>query len=115
MSYGRTAGIPLQCKPEEQYDAGLCYSPCTGSTNGVGPVCWGSCPAGTSSCGGALCLTPDQDCSEWIINDVKNIGMSITSLAEENYAGAAIDITNVALDYTFLICQTYGVNQSWYY
>ena len=58
-SYGRTAGTPLTCAPGEEYDAGLCYPPCDYGADGVGPVCWGNCPAGTVECGGALCLTPD--------------------------------------------------------
>ena len=54
-SYGRGAGVPMICKPEEEYDAGLCYTPCKNERyNGIGPVCWEECPAGTYECG-ALC------------------------------------------------------------
>ena len=47
-SYGRTAGKPLQCKPEEEMSGALCYPPCPAGSKGVGPVCWGYCPEGTS-------------------------------------------------------------------
>lgn len=40
VSYGRGAGTPMVCGPNEEYDAGLCYQPCNPGYNGVGPVCW---------------------------------------------------------------------------
>ncbi len=55
-SYGRGAGYPLGCSNDEDYDAGLCYDKCNYGADGVGPVCWGHCPSGTTECGGALCL-----------------------------------------------------------
>ena len=46
-SYGRTAGIPLTCKPDKKYDTGLCYTPCEHDADGKGLVCWGKCPKDT--------------------------------------------------------------------
>jgi hypothetical protein len=40
LTYGRTAGVPLTCSNDEQYDAGLCYPKCKSSYHGIGPVCW---------------------------------------------------------------------------
>jgi len=40
VAYGRGVGTPLSCASDEEYDAGLCYTPCTDGYNGVGPVCW---------------------------------------------------------------------------
>lgn len=62
-SYGRTAGKVLGCENSQEYDAGLCYDQCDHDADGVGPVCWGGCPEGTTACGGALCLTDDTTCS----------------------------------------------------
>lgn len=46
-SYGRGAGIPPKsCAANQDYDAGLCYPDCRQGYKGVGPVCWGVCPAG---------------------------------------------------------------------
>jgi hypothetical protein len=46
-SYGRGAGYaPGNCPGGTQYDAGLCYQYCAPGYGGVGPVCWGTCPAG---------------------------------------------------------------------
>jgi len=39
-AYGRGVGTPLSCASNEEYDAGLCYTPCKSGYNGVGPVCW---------------------------------------------------------------------------
>ena len=62
-SYGRTAGDPMQCSPDEDYDAGLCYPKCDHGADGVGPVCWGHCPPNTTECGGTLCLENGTTCS----------------------------------------------------
>lgn len=40
VAYGRGVGTPLSCASDEEYDAGLCYTPCNEGYNGVGPVCW---------------------------------------------------------------------------
>jgi len=102
-SYGRTAGTPLTCKPEEEYDAGLCYTPCEHDAEGKGPVCWGHCPEGTSQCG-ALCLTPDQTCSEYIAGDFVDIFKAVIAIASGSAAGSIIDISEIALDYTYPTC-----------
>ena len=47
-SYGRGVGTPLTCAPNEQYDAGLCYTPCRSGYKSVGPMCWEQCPSGYS-------------------------------------------------------------------
>ena len=57
-SYGRGAGSPMSCNSSLQYDGGLCYTPCASGYNGVGPVCWGSCPATYTIDDGALCRQP---------------------------------------------------------
>merc|ERR1711998_288285 len=42
---------PLGCAPNEEYDAGLCYSQkCRAGTKAIGPMCWGSCPSGSWDC-----------------------------------------------------------------
>ena len=65
-SYGRTAGKPMICKPEEEENAALCYKPCTDDFNGVGPVCWQECPEGLNKCG-AICLGPNEKCSSFVL------------------------------------------------
>lgn len=45
----------------KEYDAGLCYDKCNTGFYGVGPVCWGQCPAGKTDCG-AMCGDSAMDC-----------------------------------------------------
>lgn len=56
-SYGRGAGIPLGCGPDEEMDGALCYPKCEADYNGVGPVCWQNCPEGFRD-DGAFCGKP---------------------------------------------------------
>lgn len=72
VAYDRGVGVPMGCGSEEEYDAGLCYTPCRYGYDGVGPVCWkqeasygrgvGTVP--TSACASGkvmdagLCYTP---------------------------------------------------------
>ena len=43
---GIGVGTIMQCAPGKDQQAGLCYDSCPPNSNGVGPVCWGTCPAG---------------------------------------------------------------------
>jgi hypothetical protein len=38
--YSRGVGSPPSCAPDQQYDAGFCYTPCRPGYSGAGPVCW---------------------------------------------------------------------------
>ena len=58
-SYSRGVGIaPTECPSGQENDAGLCYPVCSWEESdgtqvdaeGVGPLCWGTCPAGTEEC-----------------------------------------------------------------
>ncbi len=41
-----------------------CYPKCGADDyTGEGPVCWKTCPEGTHTCGGALCLDPKEECT----------------------------------------------------
>jgi len=70
-SYGRGAGAPRSCRTGLQYDAGLCYPACEGGFSGVGPVCWGQCPADAPVQCGAGCATSDVACADQVISQVE--------------------------------------------
>jgi len=72
QSYGRGAGVPLTCKSDQQYDAGLCYPYCNGGFSGVGPVCWENCASDQHECG-ALCLKESEGCTSTIIGQVSSV------------------------------------------
>lgn len=66
-SYGRGVGRPLTCAPSQQYDAGLCYTPCPANMTGVGPVCWVNCDTTPDPVsGGAICCRNGTVCSQKI-------------------------------------------------
>ena len=77
-SYGRTAGKPLRCKPEQEYDAGLCYKKCDQGYYGVGPVCWKSCSQGYANCG-AICEL--GSCGMVVAETVGNLALPVIELA----------------------------------
>jgi hypothetical protein len=101
-SYGRGVGHVLECKPEESYDAGLCYTPCENGWKSVGPVCWGRCPAGYTECG-ALCMK-DGQCSDQIKNYFTGLLDIIKAFAEAKYVEGIIDIGKFAKDFIYDIC-----------
>jgi len=79
-SYGRGAGAPMICTSSLEYDAGLCYTPCGPGMDGVGPVCWGSCPEGMVSCG-VGCASSSGACANAVISKVTSVLDVATNLA----------------------------------
>jgi len=104
----RGAGTVLVCEPELEYDAGLCYTPCEHDARGIGPVCWGNCPAGLTLCG-ALCITPDTTCTSAIFGPFFDIFKVSTKAATGNVPGAMKSTKDVANDFTYPECATWGV------
>jgi len=91
-SYGRTAGVPLTCKITEEYDTGLCYTPCTKGYDGVGPVCWENCPNGKYECG-ALCVDGEDGCTDSVREIVTSVVEAAVVIAEA--AVGVIDIVAI--------------------
>ncbi len=92
-SYGRGAGSPMGCKSNEQYDAGLCYTPCRSGYTGVGPVCWLGCPSGKTSCG-AGCANSKSSCASSIADMVVSPTMLAINIATAGSGSAATASTN---------------------
>jgi hypothetical protein len=104
-SYGRGAGKPLGCSSDEEYDAGLCYPPCEHGADGEGPVCWGHCPVGTTSCAGTLCLEDGQTCTENYVNVIQDSLSAVIEIAEDGISGdAVIDLSKIVLDFSYPEC-----------
>ena len=51
-------------------------------------------------------MTPDLSCSDYITGDFKDMFKLAIAIAEGSAAGTAIDISKIALDYTFPNCPT---------
>ena len=69
-SYGRGAGQARSCSTSLQSDAGLCYNYCKSGYSGVGPVCWGQCPAQAPVQCGAGCAVSSAACAEKVISQI---------------------------------------------
>ncbi|MFO0696186.1 MAG: discoidin domain-containing protein [Polyangiales bacterium] len=85
-SYGRGAGSPMSCNSSLQYDAGLCYTPCANGYQGVGPVCWGQCPASAPVACGAGCAVSQEACANEVITQVQATLECAANLAEMAYS-----------------------------
>ena len=102
-SYGRTAGKPMICKPNQEEKAALCYKPCADGFHGVGPVCWLECPEGMNKCG-ALCLGSDQKCSQFILQEVGIVMKNISNFASGSGITGLINMINLAVDLKYPVC-----------
>ncbi len=79
-SYVR-APKPMGCAPDKQNQVGLCYNKCTPSHIGVGPVCWGGCPAGKTDCG-FMCADSKKECISKIGDSIKAFATAIANIVK---------------------------------
>ena len=96
-SYGNGVGVGLSCASDQEYDAGLCYTPCS-SGDGIGPVCWAECPANFPVSCGAMCAVSDADCATETTNIVLASAAVAVNIASAGSAGPATDAALAAAD-----------------
>jgi hypothetical protein len=101
-SYGRTAGSPMSCKPNEENNAALCYDGCKNGFNGIGPVCWGSCPAGFNKCG-AMCLEKSK-CTQYLAEFLEPAANAIKSAATTDPIGGSKAVAAIVKKLYYPIC-----------
>ena len=78
--YDRGIGnAPTLCDTNKEKDAGLCYPTCKPNYSGIGPVCWGQCPAGWVGCGMG-CARNSNACATTVFSQVSATGMSAVSI-----------------------------------
>ncbi len=96
-TYDRGVGkIPDCGGGTPQKDTGLCYKSCNPGYNGVGPVCWGSCPTGWVDCG-AMCGSHKGACATSITYQATSVGMvALNVAAVAATAGGAAGATAAA-------------------
>lgn len=81
-TYTRGVGYPLQCAPNQQADAGLCYTPCQAGYSGTATMCWHNCtPIYPVMCGLA-CATSSNSC----ISGTVNMVASVAIMAQSTYS-----------------------------
>ena len=104
-SYGRGAGKPMTCRPDQQFDAALCYPHCKANHRGIGPVCWGQCPKGFKDCG-ALCLSPDnkEGCTAKILGMVGDATKAAVKAVTLNPM-AAVDMAKLGGKLAYKVCK----------
>eukprot|EP00948_MAST-09A_sp_MAST-9A-sp1_P003855 g3855.t1 len=108
-SYGRGAGVPLVCSPDEDEDAALCYTKCKTGFYGVGPVCWRSCSSPDQTDGGAICCVDAAHCTQKIRDLCAGIPLAVAKaiLSGGNWQDivkAAIDAINSILGFIMPMC-----------
>ena len=80
-SYGRGAGVTLSCPAGTERSGLLCYPACKQSFDGVGPVCWQSCPSQTPFNCGAACATNQNECATAVMSMVQEPVMLVVNTA----------------------------------
>jgi hypothetical protein len=108
-SYGRGAGYPLGCAASEEYDAGLCYDPCTNDWDGIGPVCWERCEATLPTDGGAICCTNGDVCKQTILDMTFGLPKAVAEIVMSGGDPAEVkkavkDAVTAALGFVLPLC-----------
>ena len=72
--------IASSCGAGMVYESGLCYKACTPGYAGVGPVCWGTCPANLPYQCGAGCAKDIDTCATTTNDQVLSVVSSVTDM-----------------------------------
>lgn len=92
-SYGRGAGVSrLGCAEGQEFDAGLCYAPCSNDKNGIGPVCWGRCGGENSVECGIFCTSSHAQCARITLEIFGSAVRVAANIAGTNIIGAIVAI-----------------------
>lgn len=94
------------CAEGKEMSGGLCYDKCAQGT-GVGPVCWGSCPAQTKQCG-VLCLLEGESCTGMATKITKDAISTGVSGAGQDYLGAVKGAFSLVDNFTYPVCKTFN-------
>ena len=99
--YNMNPGIDLSCAKKiiigdpvtgscgsDDKNGGLCYPKCANTFNGVGPVCWGTPPAGWVDCGMGAAKS-SMTCAQTIVSQVQSVGSLAINIASLGSTGAA--------------------------
>jgi hypothetical protein len=81
-SENRGVGVlPNGCAVGQKFDAGLCYDNCKASYDGVGPVCWQSCPARLpQSCGAIGCAADSEKCAQALFEPISTAVVAMSEI-----------------------------------
>lgn len=77
------------CGSGQDSDAGLCYPQCASGFNGIGPVCWGSCPSDKPYQCGAACAVSQAACQQAVGDMVLNTSAVAINILSFAFGGEA--------------------------
>ncbi len=87
-SYTRKTILP-SCPAGMENDAGLCYKKCKPGYDGIGPVCWGTCPPDKPVNCGAACAKSSADCALAVTDQVVSVTDIVSTIALSVVTGGA--------------------------
>jgi hypothetical protein len=70
----------MGCGEGQEYNVGLCYTPCGDGYFGVGPVCWGQPPSGWVDCGFGAARDQEQ-CEEALKDQIMSVTDTVLFVA----------------------------------
>lgn len=105
QTYQRTSHPPKCANDQDESQTGLaCYDKCPNNANGVGPFCFGGCPANYTSCFGILCLPEGQSCTNVWTNVAHSVQQVIDAGMHTNWGKGVLDLGHVVSDLKFESC-----------
>jgi hypothetical protein len=109
-AYGRGVGWPTNCAEGNEYDAGLCYAPCTTGYAGVGPVCWAECSAITPVACGAGCADTALSCASALKDQILSPISTVVSGITGDYVDLAVNAVETFNAYNLPLCAAPSAN-----
>ena len=107
-SYVRSSHVTA-CRPDQDISkSGLtCYDKCPKEAKGIGPFCFGKCPAGLKSCYGILCLTPEHNCAELFTAIKPRVQQIIDTAMGTDWGKGVLDFGKLVGDETHRGCPSW--------
>ena len=97
QSYERQASMAM-CQQSQEQTAMFCFPQCLNGATGLGPLCFGSCPPGTTSCMGALCLSNSETCSTRFQDMYDRVKSTVGEFLKQQPAQAMVNIGQIIGD-----------------
>lgn len=87
--------IVESCGSEEKLIDGQCYRQCPGQTSEYSILCFGLCPMEKYKCGHTLCLSPEQQCPEYVAEKAVNLDKLVERfMQKDNLGSRLIDLSH---------------------
>jgi len=95
-----------------ELNGALCYPPCRGQYQGVGPVCWARCPSAASVNCGAICASSSDVCASTIVKLTEDAfelaGIILEGVINSDYVNMVVKTVNLTLTVADMIINKMG-------